>query len=211
MNTQKDASPGIEAGSSDVASDTTVTVDVSHPDLSVNDAVAVEAPQFPLPDASTPDALPDVPVSPDSNPIVDTSTDSSPADSTRDLAAETVRTLLADVAGRTFQIAADETIPDAGLYGRTCGNSNPGAVYRLGFAAEGAKVTIVRTDDTQEVILTGNLKTTSSSSLSYDLAPTFAGGTLSLRRDGDGLIGQLAILGSGVPVIWCIESPMRPV
>jgi hypothetical protein len=43
-----------------------------------------------------------------------------------------------------------------------------------------------------------------------DLTPTFAGGELNIRREEESLIGELVIYGSGAPVVWCIESPLRP-
>jgi hypothetical protein len=156
---------------------------------------------------------PDVPVGPDSKTAVDSPADFFVIDtaSTRDLTPQPTRATPADLAGRQFTIAADEALPDASLYGRSCGTSNPGAHYRLTFSDDGTHVTVVRADPIQETILTGTLGTGSSTTLDYELTPTFAGGSLSIRREGNDLIGNLSIHGSGVPVIWCIESPMRPV
>lgn len=154
---------------------------------------------------STPDALPD------GKPAMDSPPDSPASDMARDVVADTSGALLAEVSGHPFQIAAADALPDASLYGRSCATSKPGAVYRLTFSEDGAKVTIVRTDPVQETVLNGTLRTNSATRLGYDLDHTTAGGELSIRRDGDNLIGQLVLFGSGVPVIWCVESPMRPI
>jgi hypothetical protein len=171
--------------------------------------VVITITQLPFQDAGSTDT-------PASNEITDgklaadTPADPSRADTARDLASDVARAALSDVAGRAFKLSANEALPDAGLDGRSCSTSNPGAVYRLSFSADGTTVTIERTDGPQEAMLTGTLRTTPSAGLSYDLKPTFAGGSLVIQRYGGDLIGQLAILGSGVPVIWCIESPMMP-
>jgi hypothetical protein len=141
---------------------------------------------------------------------IDTPADSSPADTARDRGSEVAPASLAEVAGRTFGLSANDALPDAGLYGRSCATSNPGANYAVTFSSDGAKVTIRRTDPIQEVVLTGTLQTGSSSNLAYNIDNAFAGGSLQIRREGGDLIGELAIYGSGAPVIWCIQSPMRP-
>lgn len=170
--------------------------------LSFQDAGATDAPAS----SEIPDGHPAV-----DKPTTDKPADSSLADTARDLGPDVARAALSDVTGRTFKLSANEALPDAGLDGRSCSTSNPGAVYRLSFSADGTTVTIERTDGPQETPLTGTLRTTPSAGLNYDLKPTFAGGSLVVLRYGGDLIAQLAIFGSGAPVMWCIESPMRPV
>jgi hypothetical protein len=154
--------------------------------------------------------LPDQDASTTDAPAKEAPADATSAlDARRDWGADTSKTLLSEVSGRSFQIATSEALPDAGIDGRSCATSHPGAVYRLTFSDDGAKVTVVRTDPVQEPDLTGTL-TKSSSNLVYDLKPAFAGASLLVRRDGGNLIGELVMNGSGFPVIWCIESPMRP-
>lgn len=166
-----------------------------------------------LPDAGVDAGAPEVPsshVTFDSKPAMDTPADSPLADSARDGGSEVAPFSPSDVAGRTFELSANDALPDASLTGRSCMTSNPGAHYAVTFSKDGAKVTIERTDPIQEKILTGTLQPNSSSTLTYKIDNAFAGGTLRIRREGGDLIGQLVLYGSGVPVIWCIESPMRP-
>jgi hypothetical protein len=172
--------------------------------------VVIAVTQVPILDAGARDT-PASHETPDGTPAADRPAASSPADAARDLVSEPARAALSDLAGRTYQIAASESLPDASLYGRSCGAGNPGAVYRLQFSDDGIRVTIERTDGPEEALLTGTVRTDSSAVLIYDLPPTFAGGLLTISREDGNLIGQLAILGSGVPVIWCVEAPMRPV
>lgn len=164
----------------------------------------------PGPDAGAPEVPPSH-VTFDSQPAMDTPADSPLADSARDGGSEVAPFSPSDVAGRTFGLSANDALPDAGLSGRSCATSKPGANYALTFSSDGTKVSIRRTDPIQEVDMTGTLQTGSSSTLAYSIDNAFAGGTLRIRREGGGLIGQLVLYGSGVPVIWCIESPMRPV
>jgi hypothetical protein len=160
------------------------------------DAVAADAPP-----AS--DAIPDVRASPDLAPA-DVASASDPR-------SEPLPSPFADLPGHTFQIADSDTALDASFGGRACGGSNPGAVYNLIFSADGADVQLVRMDGPQEVILNGTLRTQSAEILGYYLTNAFAGGELSIRREGDTFIALLVLYGSGVPVMWCIASPMRPV
>jgi len=209
MGTRKDASPGAEVGAADSAPEIFPTSDGARPDLPVPDAAVIEVVQPPVLDAGAPDA-PANKEAPDSNPSLDTPVDSLAPDTARDLGSEAMSAVLSEVAGGTFKISASEALPDASLSGRSCGTSNPGATYALTFSEDGTKVTIVRTDPVQEMILKGTLQASSSSTLTYNLDNAFAGGALSIRREGGNLIGELVLYGSGVPVLWCIESPMRP-
>jgi len=116
----------------------------------------------------------------------------------------------ADVPGHTFEIAASHTAPDASSkLGWACNPADPNATYRLTFSDDGTKVTIVRSDPVQEPIMEGTLTQSSDSRLVYAIKISPADGELSLRRDNGVLTAQLSRFGSGVPVIACIDSPMR--
>jgi hypothetical protein len=139
--------------------------------------------------------------------------DSSSADGTipRDASSEPPRLTLGDLAGRTYRIAANDTPADAGFGGRACGSSNLGAIYDIEFSADAKKASIVRMDGPEEIILVASLwEASSTSSLVYRIDNAFAGGELSIRAEGSTLIALLVLYGSGVPVIWCIDSPMIP-
>jgi hypothetical protein len=171
----------------------------------------------PTADAGTPPDTLTRDATPAGEPTADapTSSDSALADmsSARDANSEPSRVTLADLAGRTYQIAAIDTLPDASLGGRACGVSNPGAVYNLVFSADGSTVSIVRVDGPQEMILKGSLMQppASASRVDYNIDNAFAGGELSIRAEGSTFFALLVLYGSGVPVLWCIDSPMTPV
>jgi hypothetical protein len=117
-----------------------------------------------------------------------------------------------EIPGHTFAIAADATSPDASApYGSDCRPQDADAHYELRFSPDGTKVSIVRTDPVQEQVLTGVLSAQFVARLVYRIDNAFAGGELAIWRDHDVLIAQLALFGSGVPVVWCIESPMTVV
>ena len=101
----------------------------------------------------------------------------------------------------------------ASVYDRACSGSNPGAIYDLIFSADATQVSIVRVDDPQAVTLTALLmqQPSLSSHIDYNIENAFAGGQLSIRAEGSTFIALLVLYGSGVPVIWCIDSPMTPV
>jgi hypothetical protein len=44
--------------------------------------------------------------------------------------------------------------------------------------------------------------------LVYTIDNNWAGAELAVRIDNDRLVAQLAVFGSGLPVVDCIESPM---
>jgi hypothetical protein len=158
----------------------------------------------PSPDAPPPDASA-------GEPVADAPADAGPT-SPRDATSEPMPVTLADLAGHTYRISASTSLPDASAGGRSCATSNPGAVYELSFSADGAKVSIVRVDGPEEQILNGSLRQPASPSrLTYTIDNAFAGGELSVRADGSTFIALLVLYGSGVPVLWCIESPMARV
>ena len=187
--------------------------DLSAPDQSASDVV-LDITWLPTGDAG----IPQDSVYGDAKPSIDPTTDaqllfdSAPADraSASDPRSDLLPAAFADLAGRTFQIAASDSLPDASLAGRACGYDRA-AVYDLIFSADGTAVRIVRMDPVQEATLDGTAYQQSESSLVYNLTPTFAGGQLSIRREGSAFFAQLVIFGSGVPVIWCIDAPMTPV
>ena len=113
----------------------------------------------------------------------------------------------ADLPGHTFEITAATTVRDAGFL---CPRPDPAAVYHLTFSDDGATVTIIRQDPVQEQIMRGSLQPGSGSTLTYDLEARPAGGELVVRSENGGLTAYLALFGSGLPIIWCIESPMTP-
>jgi hypothetical protein len=114
---------------------------------------------------------------------------------------------LAELAGRTFQIAAADAFPDASVPGAVgCVPSDPAARYTLAFSADGTQVKISRADPVQEVNLNGTLDRQSESQIVYRL-DAFAGGELIVKA---GHVAQLVIFGSGRPVLSCTEAPMKP-
>jgi hypothetical protein len=137
-----------------------------------------------------------------------------PADAppVRDALADGLPRAFAELAGHTFEIAASNTAPDASaIVGWACRPADRAAVYHLTFSGDGSEVTVVRWDPVQEQTLHGTLSSASDSGLVYNLLPTFAGTRLSIRRENGVLVAQLAELGSGLPVVACIESPMKQV
>jgi hypothetical protein len=119
--------------------------------------------------------------------------------------------LFADLLGRTYQIAASNTPPDAGAHSWNwpCKPHDANATYDLSFSADGTQVHIVRTDPVQEEMMDGTLGEASESQLVYPIDNHWAGAELVVRNDNGTLVAQLAIFGSGLPVVSCIESPMK--
>jgi hypothetical protein len=113
-----------------------------------------------------------------------------------------------EIPGQTFAIAAGATPPDASArFGSACRPADLAARYDLRFSTDGTMVSIVRTDPVQEAVLEGSLYEQFDTRLVYRIVNGFAGELVIWRDDGS-LIAQLSRFGSGVPVIWCIESPM---
>jgi hypothetical protein len=147
-------------------------------------------------------AQPDAGVSPDL-PVVDLAVASDPR-------SDDLPAAFADLPGNTFQIAAADTPPDASVPGADrCRPMDGVALYDLVFSADGTTVRIVRTDSVQEPVVSGTLTERSDVRLVYDLANLFAGGELVLTSESGNLVADLVVFGSGLPVIGCIESPMR--
>ena len=115
-----------------------------------------------------------------------------------------------EIPGHTYQIAASNTAPDASArsWNWPCTPHDASATYDLVFAADGSTVHIVRTDPVQEETMDGDLSEASDSQLVYTIDNHWAGAELVVRIDNDTLVAQLAIFGSGLPVVSCIESPM---
>ena len=128
----------------------------------------------------------------------------------RDSLPDGVPNAFADVPGRTFQIAASATAPDASArsWNWPCKPHDASATYNLSFSDDGTTVHIVRTDPVQEEMMDGTLSEQSDSQLVYAIDNHWAGAELSVRRDNGVLTAQLAVFGSGLPVVSCIESPM---
>jgi hypothetical protein len=95
---------------------------------------------------------------------------------------------------------------DAGL-GDKCRPAEAGTTYNLVFFDDGTTVKVISMDLPQAVMASGTLREQSESRLVYNLN-AFAGGELSIRRDGSTLVALLAFYGSGVPWAQCVESPM---
>ena len=116
----------------------------------------------------------------------------------------------ADLPGHTFGIAASNTPPDASsnYFNWPCRSSDLNATYNLIFSDDGTKVHIVRTDPVQEETMDGVLSAQSDAQLVYSIDNHWAGAELVVRIDNGTHAAELAVFGSGVPVVMCIESPM---
>ncbi len=116
----------------------------------------------------------------------------------------------AEIPGHTYGIAASNTAPDASAWSWNwpCRPPDPNATYSLSFSADGSTVHVVRTDPVQEEMMDGTLSQSSDSQLVYKIDNHFLGAELIVRVEGGALAAELAAFGSGVPVIWCIESAM---
>jgi hypothetical protein len=113
----------------------------------------------------------------------------------------------ADLPGQVFRIAANAANPDASLDGRSCKPADDTEVYLITFADDGWSVSI-QPGILQEEPLLGTLKEETGTRLRYDI-DAFAGGELEIHPDGSGgLVARLAIFGSGVPVVLCMEAPL---
>jgi hypothetical protein len=116
----------------------------------------------------------------------------------------------ADLPGHTYQIAASNTAPDASArsWKSPCTPHDVNATYDLIFSADGTCVHIVRTDPVQEETMDGVLGEASGSQLVYAIDNHWAGAELVVRVDNGSFVAQLAVFGSGLPVVDCIESAM---
>lgn len=116
----------------------------------------------------------------------------------------------AELPGHTYKIAAINTAPDASArsWNWPCQPHDANATYDLIFSDDGAQVHIVRTDPVQEETMDGVLSEQSESQLVYAIDNHWAGAELAVRIDNDTLVAQLAVFGSGLPVVSCIESTM---
>jgi hypothetical protein len=119
----------------------------------------------------------------------------------------------AELPGHTYEIAASNTAPDASArsWRWPCKPHDASATYDLSFSADGARVHIVRTDPVQEQVMDGVLSEQTESLLVYTIDNNWAGAELAVRIDNDRLVAQLAVFGSGLPVVDCIESPMTAI
>ena len=120
--------------------------------------------------------------------------------------------VFAGLLGATFAIDSQATPPDASVAsGNACSPPDPPAHYDLTFSPSGAQVQIARTTSVEEPMSTGTLTIAANEHLVYQVANTFAGGQLEIWMTDGVPTAQLVLYGSGVPVLWCIQSPMSRV
>jgi hypothetical protein len=80
----------------------------------------------------------------------------------------------------------------------------------LTFSDDRTRVHLVSDNVPNHATMDGLLTDASETSLVYSIDDGWAGAELVVRLDGDTRVGQLSIFGSGVPVVFCMESVMQP-
>ena len=130
----------------------------------------------------------------------------------RDASSDLLPAGFRDLPGYSFQILAGDTAPDASTnWGEACVPPARDAVVTLSFSDDGSVVKIVPISAGGEPAVVGTLEEIKRENLRYSLE-AFAGGELFVFRDGIGrLVARVTLFGSGVPVVWCIEAPMKRV
>ncbi len=132
---------------------------------------------------------------------------------TRDTLTDGIPGAFAGLPGQSFEIVASATPPDASArWGEPCRNNSPDTIYDMTFSEDGRKVHLTSSNVTvpgKHATMDGLLTSASESTLVYSIDDGWAGAELVVRNDGAALVGQLSIFGSGVPVVFCMESPMK--
>jgi hypothetical protein len=139
--------------------------------------------------------------------------DTAPADLvvTHDTLPDGIPDTFTALPGHSFEITANVTPPDASApRGYPCQNSYPEVVYDMTFSDDGRRVHLTSDNVPNHATMDGLLTSASSTRLVYSIDDGWAGAELDVRLDGGTLVGQLSIFGSGVPVIFCMESAMQP-
>ena len=132
---------------------------------------------------------------------------------TRDTPPDGIPGAFAGLPGHSFEIVASATPPDASArWDEPCRNNSPDTIYDMTFSEDGRKVHLTGSNVIifgKHATMDGLLTSASDSTLVYSIDDGWAGAELVVRNDGATLVGQLSIFGSGVPVVFCMQSPMK--